>query len=142
MGEAPERLRRRHEFLAVARHGRRWAAPGVVLQAWRREGEGDPAAPVRVGFTVSRKVGGSVVRNRARRRLRAAAGAVLGNHAAPGHDYVLIGRAATPGRPYQALLRDLECAMRKLGVWRETTRNGTMRDGTTQDGTEVRATKT
>ncbi len=126
MGEAPERLRRRHEFLAVARRGRRVAAPGVVLQAWRREGrEGndDRTACVRVGFTVSRKVGGSVMRNRARRRLRAAAGAVLWNHAAPGHDYVLIGRAATPRRPFPALLKDLETAMRKLGVWRETTRD-------------------
>ncbi len=125
MGEAPERLRRRHEFLAVARRGRRSAAPGVVLQAWRREGDDDQTAPVRVGFTVSRKVGGSVVRNRARRRLRAAADAVLLNHAAPGHDYVLIGRAATPRRPFPALLKDLETAMRKLGVWRETTRDGT-----------------
>lgn len=123
MGEAPERLRRRHEFLAVARRGRRSAAPGVVLQAWRREGNDDLTARVRVGFTVSRKVGGSVVRNRARRRLRAAAAVVLLNHAAPGHDYVLIGRAATPRRPFPALLKDLETAMRKLGVWRETTRD-------------------
>jgi ribonuclease P protein component len=124
MGEAPERLRRRHEFLAVARRGRRIAAPGVVLQAWRREGDDDRTARVRVGFTVSRKVGGSVVRNRVRRRLRAAAGEVLINHAAPGHDYVLIGRGATPRRPYPALLKDLETAMRKLGVWREETRDG------------------
>jgi len=121
MGEAPERLRRRREFLAVARRGRRWAVPGMVLQAWRRESDDDDdkTAPARVGFTVSRKVGGSVVRNRARRRLRAAAGAVLSEHAAPGHDYVLIGRAATPRRPYRALLKDLETAMRKLGVWRD-----------------------
>jgi len=125
MGEAPQRLRRRQEFLAVARRGRRWAAPGVVLQAWRREANGERAAPARVGFTVSRKVGGSVTRNRARRRLRAAAGAVLPDHAAPGHDYVLIGRAATPGRPFGALVKDLETAMRKLGVWRETARDGT-----------------
>jgi len=123
MGEAPERLRRRQEFLAVARRGRRWAAPGVVLQAWQREGGNHESAPIRIGFTVSRKVGGSVVRNRARRRLRAAAGAVLGVHGAPGHDYVLIGRSATPGRPYSALLQDLEIAMRKLGVWRENPSN-------------------
>lgn len=121
MGEAPGRLRRRREFLAVARRGRRWAAPGMVLQAWRRENdENDETSPARVGFTVSRKVGGAVLRNRARRRLRAAAGAVLGEHAAPGHDYVLIGRAATPRRPYRDLMQDLETAMRKLGVWRET----------------------
>ena len=129
MGEAPERLRRRREFLAVARRGRRWATPGMVLQAWRRENDDDSkTAAARVGFTVSRKVGGSVVRNRARRKLRAAAGAVLPDHAAPGHDYVLIGRAATPGRPYQALLKDLETAMRKLGVWRETPPDSAARD--------------
>lgn len=95
-----------------------------MLQALRREDGGDRAAPIRVGFTVSRKVGGSVVRNRARRRLREAARAVLGSHAAPGHDYVLIGRAATPRRPYQALVRDLETAMRKLGVWRAAAPDG------------------
>ena len=75
--------------------------------------------PVRYGLTVSRKVGGAVVRNRARRRLREAARAVLSAHAAPGHDYVLIGRPATVARPYPALLDDLSIALKRVGAWRE-----------------------
>lgn len=74
---------------------------------------------MRYGLTVSRKVGGAVVRNRARRRLRAAACAVLAEHAAPGHDFVLIGRPATVDRPFPALLDDLATALRRVGAWRE-----------------------
>ena len=72
----------------------------------------------RVGFTVSRKVGGAVVRNRVRRRLRAAVDAVMPAHAAPGNDYVVIGRAATVRRPFDALSADLETALKHLGAWR------------------------
>jgi len=78
-----------------------------------------PETPFRVGFTVSRKVGSAVARNRARRRLRAAAGAVLPAHARGGHDYVLIGRTATLKRPYRALVGDLEKALRKLDAYDE-----------------------
>jgi ribonuclease P protein component len=105
------RLKRRSEFLRVAGKGRKWAMPGVVVQALRRSEE-DP--PIRVGFTASKKVGGSVERNRARRRLRAAADALLPLEAKPGHDYVLIARAETVTRPYGALIEDLRVALRRL----------------------------
>jgi ribonuclease P protein component len=105
------RLKRRSEFLRVAGKGRKWAMPGVVVQALRRAEE-EP--PIRVGFTASKKVGGSVERNRARRRLRAAADAILPLEARPGHDYVLIARADTVTRPYEALIEDLRVALRRL----------------------------
>jgi len=74
---------------------------------------------VRLGFTASKKVGGSVVRNRARRRLREAARLVLGGQAAAAPlDLVLIARAETVTRPWPDLVADLELALRKLGVWR------------------------
>jgi ribonuclease P protein component len=115
-----ERLRRRADFLRVAGGRRKWVAPGLILQTLPR-GDADPApVALRVGFTASRKVGIAVVRNRARRRLRAAAAAVMPEHAAGGHDYVLIARATTPSRPYAELLGDLETALRRLGTWRET----------------------
>jgi ribonuclease P protein component len=63
---------------------------------------------VRVGFTASRKVGGAVLRNRAKRRLRAAALPLL---AREGHDYVLVARTATLSRPFAELTRDLEKAL-------------------------------
>lgn len=126
MERTPRRLKRRREFLHVARAGRKWAAPGLVLQAIDRHGsaatgarDGDRGDDIRVGFTVTRKVGGAVVRNRARRRLRAAAEAVMPRHAAAGHDYVVIGRAGTLRRPFPALVGDLETALRRLGTWRD-----------------------
>lgn len=116
------RLKRRPEFLRVASARRKWAAPGLVLQA-RRRGQTDagrtPPDAVRVGFTVSRKVGNAVTRNRVRRRLRAAAREVLPEHARDGYDFVLIGRAGTVRRPWSALVRDLETALRRLGAWRD-----------------------
>lgn len=114
------RLKKRSEFLRLAKSPRKWAATGLVLQAAARPADTkDAGLPVRYGLTVSRKVGGAVVRNRARRRLRAAACAVLPAHAAPGHDFVLIGRPATPARPYPALLDDLATALKRVGAWRE-----------------------
>lgn len=133
-------LKRRREFLACAR-ARRQAMPGLVLQARRRpSGEIDgqtaaptgtpgrtgaggaaggpasaPADPIRVGYTCSKKVGGAVVRNRAKRRLRAAAAEVLPNEGTPGWDYVLIGRRdATVARPFSDLVADLRGALGRV----------------------------
>ena len=69
---------------------------------------------VRVGFTVTKKLGKAVRRNRIRRRLRAAARAVFPNLAAPGYDYVIIARAAAETRPYADLLDDLKRALLRL----------------------------
>lgn len=109
------RLVRRPDFLRVAERGRRCALPGMVVQSCPA-----PAgiAGIRLGLTASRKVGGAVARNRARRRLRALAGQVLPAHGAPDHDYVLVARQATVTRDWRALAGDLETALRRLGHWR------------------------
>lgn len=90
--------------------------PGLVLQARRRDEQGGAS---RVGFTASRRVGGSVVRNRAKRRLRVAAEQVIPVHGKSGYDYVLIARAGTAGRPFAALLEDLKAALKRVGAWRD-----------------------
>jgi ribonuclease P protein component len=117
------RLKTRPEFLKVAATGAKWVTPGLVLQVRRR-----PASPatgtardvgteqVRVGFTVSRKVGNAIRRNRARRRLRAAAAEILPEHGRAGCDYVLIGRAGTLDRRYADLLADLRTALARIGT--------------------------
>jgi ribonuclease P protein component len=110
------RLTRRAEFLRVAGSRNRWVAPGFILQA--APGTDSAAISARVGFTASRKVGIAVVRNRARRRLKAAVAATMPLHAATGHDYVLVARAETVRRPYAALLGDLETGLKRLGLWR------------------------
>ncbi len=110
------RLKRRSEFLAVAAARRRWVAPGLVLQARRRESDqaSVPATITRYGITASRKVGNAVARNRAKRRLRAVAAEILPGAGAAGYDVVLIARAATVERPYAALRDDLAKGVAKL----------------------------
>ena len=100
------RLKRRADFLRVAGARRKWAAPGLILQV-SPQSEPDPAFPVRVGFTASRKVGNAVMRNRARRRLKAVAAELVGRHAKPGYDLVLIARTATCDCLFEDLKRDL-----------------------------------
>ena len=120
MGEAVGRLKRRAEFLRVAATRRKWAAPGLILQAAPAVPQEDNSlltpSTIRVGFTCSKKVGNAVARNRAKRRLRAAAREVIGLEAAPSHDYVLIGRQETLRRPYALLLQDLRTALKRVSA--------------------------
>lgn len=116
------RLKKRPQFLAVAGAKRKWAAPGLLLQVRahderQRPDRSEPS--VRIGLTASKKVGGAVERNRAKRRLRAALADVLAPHAAPGHDFVLVARGETVHRRYDDLKADLTLAMKRLKVWRE-----------------------
>lgn len=106
-------LNTRPDFLRAAR-ARRQGTASMMVQARRRQ-EGESGTGIRVGFTCSKKVGNAVARNRAKRRLREAARAVLPEAGHPGWDYVLIGRAeATAARPFEALKGDLAHALRKL----------------------------
>jgi ribonuclease P protein component len=107
-------LKSRAEFLRVAASRQKAVTPGLILQAASRP-VGDRTGAARVGFTASRKVGNAVLRNRAKRRLRAAAAQILAREARPLTDYVLIARQATARRPFAALLGDLETALRRLG---------------------------
>lgn len=106
------RMTKRPEFLRAAAAKRKWGTPGVVLQAVLRPPE--EAGGPRVGYTASKRVGNAVERNRAKRRLRAAAALVLTQTALADTDYVLIARDATPDRPWPELLKDLETAARRL----------------------------
>lgn len=116
MPVAVERLRHRADFLRVAAGRWKYATLGLVVQMRPREDMSDPTA--RVGFTVTKKVGSAVIRNRARRRLREAARLVLADAALPGCDYVLIARASTIGRPYPELVGDLKSALAALAAKR------------------------
>ncbi len=101
LGGKLRRLTKRSEFLRAAR-GNRAGRPSFALQAVAVEGE----LPG-IGFTVSKKVGNAPVRNRVKRRLRAAVGACA-EAFRPRHDYVLIGRREALAAPFSALVGDLE----------------------------------
>jgi ribonuclease P protein component len=104
-----QRLRQRASFLAVAT-GAKAPVSGFVLQALDRREDG----PVRVGFTVSRKVGTAVERNRVRRRLREVVRLAPPDVMRKGHDYVLIGRRAALALPFQRLVEDFTNALGRV----------------------------
>lgn len=121
MPPAVPRLKRRSEFVRVARDGRAWVTPGLILQVLQpddRNSMHQPTAGIRLGITASRRVGNAVARNRVRRRLREAARLVLPANAATGRDYVVIGRAATLRRPFAMLVSDLRSALLRLNAYR------------------------
>jgi ribonuclease P protein component len=103
------RLKKRADFLRTQK-GVRQVRPAVTLELCPSPDPG-PTAGLRVGFTATRKLGGAVERNRAKRRLRAAAQALLPLYGLAGHDYVLVARAGTLTRDYAGLLDDLKAAL-------------------------------
>ncbi len=103
-------LSKRRDFLA-ANSGKRAPMPGFVLLVRDRQ-DGDPA--IRVGFTVTKKIGNAVVRNRMKRRLRALSRELLPSAGMPGADHVLIGREGGIERDYGLLRTELTKALAKV----------------------------
>ena len=104
------KLNRRADFLA-ANGALRAPCAGFVLLV-RPRGDGDPR--IRLGLTVSKKVGNAVVRNRMKRRFRALAREILPEAGIAGADHVLIGRTGGIERPFETLAEELRAALGKL----------------------------
>jgi len=106
------RLKKRPDFLEAAK-ALRCARGAVLAQARHR---GDASDEIRIGFTATRRIGGAVVRNRAKRRLREAARHLAPLLARPGCDYVFIARGGTASRPWAPLLDDMKSALIRLAT--------------------------
>jgi ribonuclease P protein component len=104
-----DRLRHRADFLAAA-SGARMPAAAFVLQARQRRED----KSVRVGFTVSKKVGNAVERNRVRRRLKEMVRLVPPTELQGGHDYVLVGRRAALDMPFAQMTEDFSRALQRV----------------------------
>ena len=118
-----ERLRQRADFLAAAT-GTKVPAAAFVLQARKRDDDG----PVRMGFTVSKKVGNAVERNRVRRRLREIVRLSGTSRMQTGHDYVLVGRRAALKVPFDRIAEEFDGALRRLQAGRVTGKTGSPKD--------------
>jgi ribonuclease P protein component len=105
-----DRLKIRADFLRASA-GIRRVTTGLTLEMCNTpesaKGEG-----LRIGFTATKRLGGAVERNRAKRRLRTAAAAVLPLCGRAGNDYVLVARRETLTQPFAQLLDDLKSALR------------------------------
>lgn len=113
MDQVPiRRLKTRREFLACAQAPS--CAKGAVVVQARPRGDEDPT--IRVGFTATKRIGGAVDRNRAKRRMREAARLMLPLHARPGVDYVIIARGGVTRRAWDRLLDDVKSALIRLAA--------------------------
>ena len=112
------RLKFRAQFLAAAK-GASLGRGAVVVQMFHR---GDGLPHLGEGFTATKKIGNAVVRNRAKRRLREAARALLPLHGVPGRDYVFIARMGAGERPWARLLDDVGSALIGLAAGRDEPR--------------------
>jgi len=107
-------LTRRADFVAAGGSGFKFIKPSLVVQARRRGADEPSPSPIRIGFTATKKLGNAVVRNRAKRRLRAAAAQLLPGLGLPGCDYVFIGREACFMGTFDDLIRDMKHALKRL----------------------------
>lgn len=105
------RLKTRAQFVAASKA--KYVSRGAVTVQGRDRLDGDPS--IGVGFTATKKIGGAVVRNRSKRRLREAARQLVPLLGRPGWDYVLVARLGTPGRDWTRLLDDVKNALLSLG---------------------------
>jgi ribonuclease P protein component len=125
-----EKLRKRADFLGAAT-GPRAPAAAFVLQTGPRADDGPP----RVGFTVSKKVGNAVERNRVRRRLREIVRLSDAGRLRPGNDYVLVGRRAALDLPFERLIEDFARALERIHQQRRGPRQPTAHRGGDQKAT-------
>jgi len=105
-------IKKRSDFLAANR-GKRYATPGFVLLVRDRR---DDSPAIRLGITITKKVGNAVIRNRMRRRFRALAQEMLADKGKAGADHILIGRESGIERDFDALRADMVKALGKIGA--------------------------
>jgi ribonuclease P protein component len=115
--EKLSRIRARPDYVRIQGAGRKWVSGSLIVQA--AGGKSADAAPA-FGITVSKKASPAATkRNRIKRRLRALAYDVLPQGAAPGTDYILVGRAETLDKTYEELRRDLVWCLKRMSLWQE-----------------------
>lgn len=110
-------LKKRSEFLSVAASNKKFVTRSMVIQYIHNPENTDN---VRIGYTVTKKQGNAVMRNRMKRRMRAAVREIFGEHAKTGYDYVLIGRWQLKDYAFEALKNDMIFALGHIHKKRHT----------------------
>ena len=106
----PTRLKKRKQFVHVAEKGRKLVSSGLILQFIARE----KSDQIGLGFTVTKKVGNAVIRNRVRRRLKEVVRLGLPLFGKTGYDFVIIGRKETLTRSFTDLQKDFDTLLKQV----------------------------
>lgn len=109
-GEPPLKMKKRRMFLKATHNGKKFVAQTMILQVVAQ----DEVDAVRLGFTVTKKMGNAVVRNRIKRRLRAVARLLFKEYACVGFDYVIIARKAAFDADFSVLKKDLKYLLKSF----------------------------
>ncbi len=109
-----QRIKKRDDFLRAAKQGQKWVTRRMVIQAFKRDDDGENV--IRVGFTATKKTGNAVRRNRIKRRMRVLAQDILPTVKAQGYDIVMIGRYKAATHKFAYLQDDFLEALKKLGL--------------------------
>ncbi|MEQ1789088.1 MAG: ribonuclease P protein component [Rickettsiales bacterium] len=108
-------IKKRRDFLFATDSGKKFITSSFILQMIKRtDTHPSPANETRIGFTVTKRMGGAVIRNRIKRRLREAARPTLLKHGQLGHDYVVISRLKALTCDFSELQRDMEFAFTRI----------------------------
>lgn len=105
------RLKKRPEFLAVTAAQKKWVADSVIVQVGPAQG-----ASLRVGYTATKKIGNAVIRNRCKRRLRAAMDRIVAQYSLKAADIVLVARATTADCDWNKLYGDVKWCLKRLDL--------------------------
>lgn len=106
-------LKASSEFQRIAKQGRKWSGAAFIMQALKTE---DNTAPFRIGFTVSRRVGNAVQRNRAKRRLREMVRLFLKEKNPQACDLVLIAKVSAGTMDFAAMRAEFQKGITALGI--------------------------
>ena len=117
-----ESLRKRRDFIAM-RSGRRQHSLSFVLQMRERCVDNLAVAGIRIGYTVTKKIGNAVERNRIKRRMRAVVHLIMPIYARQAHDYVLIGKRAALNTEFKTMVAELSSSLNR--VHQNSTKTGT-----------------
>lgn len=104
----PTRLKKRRQFVLLTQRGEKVALQTMVVQFYPND-----SGEVRIGFTVTKRLGNAVVRNRIRRRLREVVRLSQTLSAMGGYDLVVVGRSAALDAPFARLQKEFEELLKK-----------------------------
>jgi ribonuclease P protein component len=113
-------IRKRRDFLDASAKGRKFVTGTFIVQMQKRDASHPASHEARFGFTVTKKMGNAVTRNRIKRRLRMVVSQIAPEFAQDGHDYVIISRIKALECAFSDLLRDMRFAFSRIHTMKES----------------------